>query len=181
MKIYTKKGDAGTTSLFGGKRVEKNSLRVEANGKADELNSLIGVIVAEGVPAEIEKKLRRIQLELFVLGADLATPLDVKVKIPRIKKDFAVRLEKEIDGWEKNLPKLKNFIVPGGGRPGSRLHLARATARCLERNIVTLDRLERLNKHILPYVNRLSDWFFVVARRTNFLEKSPESVWVGRG
>ena len=180
MKIYTKKGDRGETSLFGGQKVDKNSLRVEAYGKADELNSLIGVIIAEDVPKNVLNKLGRIQNELFILGTDLATPMDVKIKVPRIKKFDTVRLEKEIDAWEKELPKLKNFIVPGGSKTGSKLHLARATSRCLERIVVALDRNDRLNPAVLSYVNRLSDWFFVLARHTNFEAGSKEIVWKGR-
>lgn len=169
------------TSLFGGERVEKNSLRIEACGAVDELNCLIGVILAEDGANEIKSKLGRIQNELFVLGTDLATPLEIKITIPRIKKSYTSRLEKEIDSWEENLPKLKNFIVPGGSPTGAKLHLARARARCLERNIVTLARSNSLNPNILPYINRLSDWFFVFARRTNFIYKVPEELWVGRG
>jgi len=181
MKIYTKKGDRGETSLFGGQKVDKNSLRVEAYGKADELNSLIGVIIAEEVSKNVLAKLTRIQNELFVLGTDLATPIDVKVKVPRIKKTNTSKLEKEIDNWQKDLPGLKNFIVPGGSSAGSKLHLARATSRCLERIVVSLDRHDRLNPAILPYVNRLSDWFFVLARHTNFVANAKETVWKGRG
>lgn len=181
MKIYTKKGDYGTTTLFGGKRVTKNSLRVKACGIADELNCLLGVILAEDVSSEIKDKLGRIQNELFILGTDLATPLELEIEIPRIKKYYIIRLEKEIDLWERSLPKLKNFIMPGGGSTGSKLHLARARVRCLERNIVTLALANSLNTNILPYINRLSDWFFVFARRTNFVDKVPEKLWIGRG
>lgn len=181
MKIYTKKGDGGTTSLFGGGQVEKSSLRVEACGSADELNCLLGVILTEDDTSEIKNKLRRIQNELFILGTDLATPLEVRIKIPRIKESYTLRLEKEIDVWEEKLPKLKNFIVPGGSSTGAKLHLARARVRCLERNIVALALSSSLNPNILPYINRLSDWFFVFARRTNFICKVPEELWVGRG
>ena len=131
MKIYTKTGDGGTTSLFGGSRISKDSLRVEAYGKADELNSLLGVILTENPPVDITKKILRIQGEIFVLGTDLATPLNLKMKVPRIAGKFTSRLEREIDAMEANLPNLKNFILPGGGKVGSRLHLARSTARCL--------------------------------------------------
>lgn len=180
VKVYTKKGDCGETSLFGGQKVDKNSLRVEAYGKADELNSLIGVIISEDVSKNILSKLTRTQNELFVLGTDLATPIDVKVKVPRIKKGDTSRLEKEIDKWQKELPKLTNFIVPGGNQTGSKLHLARATSRCLERIVVALDRTDRLNPAVLPYVNRLSDWFFVLARHTNLMAGSKETLWRGR-
>lgn len=180
MKIYTKTGDGGTTSLFGGERVLKNSLRVEAYGKADEINSLIGVILCEDPSVGISKKLVRIQNELFILGTDLATPVTVKIKVPRIKQDFIIRLEREIDRMEADLPRLKNFILPGGSKTGSRLHLARSVVRCLERILVTLDHQDKINPKILPYINRLSDWFFVLARHANWAQNIKEVPWVKR-
>lgn len=177
VKIYTKTGDTGSTSLFGGGRVLKNSLRVEAYGKADELNSLLGVVVAEDPSRDISRKILRIQNEIFILGTDLATPLTVKLKVPRIKNNFTARLEAEIDAMEGNLPKLKNFILPGGTKVGSRLHLARSVSRCLERILVTLDREDKINPKILPYVNRLSDWFFVLARHANWAQNFKEVIW----
>lgn len=180
MKIYTKKGDDGTTSLFGGERVDKNSRRVDAYGKVDELNSLLGVIISEGVDDDVKRKFERIQMELFVLGCDLATPIAVKVKVPRVRKSFTSRLEKEIDTWEKYLPKLRNFILPGGSKIGAKVHLARTQTRCLERIVVALARTDKLNTNILPYINRLSDWFFVFARRTNLEAKCEEKIWKGR-
>jgi cob(I)alamin adenosyltransferase len=181
MKIYTKTGDHGITSLFGGKRVDKNSARIEAYGCVDELNSLIGTVVADGTPTDVLKKLIRIQAELFVLGTDLASPQDVKVKIPRITKAYIRRLEKEIDAMEKQLPKLKNFILPGGGKVGAQLHFARTVARQAERRIVDLSHIEKINQNCLIYINRLSDWLFVMARYVNFLEKIKEIPWKGRG
>lgn len=197
MKIYTKTGDHGTTSLFGGRRIDKDSARIEAYGNVDELNSLIGVVIGElnyssGTSREVSlkrnspqgrivNKLLRIQAELFVLGADLATPLDVKVKIPRVTKPYIRRLEKEIDIWDKNLPKLKKFILPGGGKIGSKLHLARTIARRAERSIVALSNQEKINQNAQIYINRLSDWLFVAARYVNKLEKFPETSWKGRG
>ncbi len=180
MKIYTKSGDGGTTSLFGGDRVSKDSIRVEAYGKADELNSMLGVVLAENPPSDISKKILRIQKEIFVLGTDLATPISLKFKVPRIKKNYTSRLEREIDKMETKLPKLKNFVLPGGGKLGSGLHLARSVSRCLERILVTLDRTDKINPKILPYVNRLSDWFFVLARHANRAQKFKEVPWVGR-
>lgn len=179
MKIYTKTGDSGMTSLFGGKRVSKDSLRVEACGKCDELNSQLGVIMSENPPTEIAKKLLRIQQEIFVLGADLATPISVNLKVPRVKKSFTNRLEREIDVMESGLPKLKNFILPGGGKVGARLHLARSAVRCLERILVTLGYQDKLNPKIFPYINRLSDWFFVLARHANWAQNFKEVPWIG--
>lgn len=189
MKIYTKGGDRGTTSLFGGERVEKNSLRIRAYGEIDELNSLIGVILAEWSNVEVEprqevqplrKKLLRIQKELFVLGADLATPYDVKVKIPRVTRPYITRLEKEIDKWSRSLPQLKKFILPGGSKTGSKLHCARTVARRAERSIVDLAKQEKINKNVLIYTNRLSDWFFTLARYINQLQGVKEVPWKGR-
>ena len=180
MKIYTKTGDSGTTSLFAGGRVDKSSSRIEANGLADELNSFIGVVISEDEKSKTRTKLLRIQRELFVLGSDLATPLDVKAKVPRIKKSYTTRLEREIDKWENDLPTLKNFILPGGSKIGAILHLARARCRCLERIVVSLDRSDSLNRQVLPYVNRLSDWFFVLARHTNLESDHEETLWRGR-
>lgn len=179
VRIYTKTGDSGQTSLFGGKRVNKSDVRVEAYGTSDELNSLIGVVTVD-CPKGIKPKLLRVQNELFVLGTDLATPLDVRLKVPRIRKSYTTKLEREIDLWEKDLPPLKNFILPGGSKAGALLHLARAKCRCLERILVNLGHQDRLNPNILPYVNRLSDWFFVLARHTNFEAKSGEVIWKGR-
>lgn len=181
MKIYTKGGDRGTTSLFGGRRVEKDSLRIEAYGNVDELNSLIGVILVDFTEVgPLKRKLLRIQTELFVLGSDLATPLDVRVKIPRVNKSFATRLEKEIDLWEKNLIPLKKFILPGGSKFGANLHLARTVARRTERAIATLTNQEKINKNTLMYINRLSDWLFTLARYVNKSENIAELQWQGR-
>lgn len=184
MKIYTKTGDRGTTSLFGGKRVEKNSARIAAYGGVDELNSMIGVIgtvVSQTIKDKtLSAKLLRVQTELMVLGSDLATPLDVKIKVPRITKSYISQLEKEIDLWQKSLPALRNFILPGGNNAGSSLHMARAMARRVERSIAELAGEEKINKNNLPYINRLSDWLFVVARYANKAEGVPEQIWKGR-
>ena len=185
MKIYTKTGDKGTTSLFGGERVDKNSARIRAYGDVDELNSMIGVIVVivkqtMTNQSSISGKLLRIQSELFVLGCDLATPLSVKLKIPRINKAYVTRLEKEIDYWQGKLPLLRNFILPGGTNTGSSLHMARAIARRVERSIVELSGLEKINKYDLVYINRLSDWLFVLARYVNKLDGVKEVIWKGR-
>jgi len=208
MKIYTKTGDSGTTSLFGGKRLSKNDARVEAYGTVDELNSLIGIVLAslrhsrldreslrtessgrtsdphlrgdDKVKSAVSNKLVRIQKELFVLGGDLASPNDLKIKIPRIKRPFITRLEQEIDSWVKNLPKLRNFILPDGSKVGSQLHLARSVARRAERSIAALSSKEKINQNAQIYINRLSDWLFVLARYVNKLENQKENIWKGR-
>ena len=203
VRIYTKTGDKGTTSLMGGQRVDKNSVRIRAYGEVDELNSLIGVILSEdsfawaiNTPSkalytkakdlkmretyDISQKLLRIQNELFILGSDLATPLNVKTKIPRLLRTHVARLEKEIDIWTRKLPILKNFIIPGGGRIRSQLHLARTVVRRAERSIVDLSILEKINNMDMLYINRLSDWFFTLARYITFLENDEERIWKGR-
>ncbi len=204
MKIYTKTGDDGMTSLFGGKRTEKTNPRVEAVGTVDELNSLIGVVLTDEVfmslrgvqrrsnlsykrdrhaplaMTDVRNKLLRIQNELFVIGSNLATPTGAKVKIPKISKSHITRLEKEIDSWHKDLPPLKNFILPGGGLTGAHLHHARSIARRLERITVALGKDEQVDKNILMYINRLSDWFFTAARYINKEEKIEEIPWKGR-
>ena len=180
VKIYTKTGDSGTTSLFGGKRLSKDDLRVEAYGHVDELNSILGIILAENPQADVIKKVTRVQKELFVLGSDLSAPYDVKVKVPRITRTYISRLEKEIDRMEKNLPKLKNFILPGGAKVGSQFHLARSVARRAERAIIALSSKEKINTNAQAYINRLSDWLFVLARYVNKLEKKSEVIWKGR-
>jgi len=137
---------------------------------------------------DIRKKLFLIQSELLVLGSDLATPLDVSTslklrgasKILRISKSFITRLEKEIDQWTASLPQLKNFILPGGGRVGSQLHLARTVARRAERSIVDLSRSDSINNYVQIYINRLSDWLFTLARYVNKLEDRSEKIWKGR-
>lgn len=181
MKIYTKTGDRGTTSLFGGKRVAKDSGRIDAYGYVDELNSLVGTILAENPNSDISKKLLRIQTELFVLGSNLATPREVRIKIPRVTKTFTNRLEKEIDIWEKKLPKIKKFVLPGGTKIGAGLHLARTVARRAEREIVALSKQEKINVNAQIYINRLSDWFFVAARYVNKIDHVKEKTWKGRG
>jgi cob(I)alamin adenosyltransferase len=202
VKIYTKTGDRGTTSLFGGKRVNKNSARIKAYGEVDELNSWIGLVLSESTFAValvniakskrnirnkklqetflIAEKLFRVQNELFVLGSDLAAPLEVKVKTPRITKTFVSNLEKEIDAWTKSFAPLKNFIIPGGGNIRSKLHLARTVARRAERSVVELSQEEQVNKWAQIYINRLSDWLFTLARHINNLEGGKEIVWKGR-
>jgi len=180
VKIYTKTGDSGATSLFGGKRLSKNDTRVEAYGTVDELNSLLGVILTENPQVDVIKKITRVQKELFVLGSDLSSPFGVRVKTPRITKSYTTRLEKEIDRMEKNLPRLRNFILPGGSTIGSKLHLARSVARRAERSITNLSSKEKMNLNAQVYINRLSDWLFVLARYVNKLENQKENIWKGR-
>lgn len=190
VKIYTKRGDGGKTSLLGGERVDKSSIRIAAYGTIDELNSLLGVVVSGYSSSDSEKSnkesshfvrtITKVQEELMVVGSNLAAPRSVKTKIPKVTKAFIARLEKEIDRMERQLPKLKNFILPGGGKVGAKLHLARSVCRRAERLTVMLDREEKLDPNLLIYINRLADWFFVAARYANKMEGAKEQVWKGR-
>lgn len=226
VKIYTRTGDSGTTSLFGGKRVDKNYPRIELFGLIDEINSNLGILFSEQLPLDIRHKILRIQNELFTLGSDLATPHSVKVKIPRTTKGMVAKLEKEIDRWEEELPMLKNFILPGGTKyffrlnidnknshstyrnifvhqigpnrnlktkyyyniiwldkkkTGAHLNLIRSLVRKLERNIVKFSKKERVSSNAISYINRLSDWLFVLARYVNKIDNIQEFIWKGRG
>ena len=168
MKIYTKGGDKGETGLFGGKRVHKNDPRIEAYGTIDELNAVIGVILADPkLDSVVKSRLTRTQGELFQLGAELATPPGKKVSTVLIAATEIERLETEIDGMEKTLPPLKYFILPGGASVGAKTHFARTVCRRAERAIVTLMETEELRDEVVQYVNRLSDYLFVTARYVN--------------
>lgn len=177
MKIYTKTGDKGSTGLWGGQRVSKNSLRVEAYGSVDELNAVIGLARAHGLPADLDELLSCVQSELFVLGSDLASPGESE-RIPRINNDQVMRLEHEIDQFENELPQMRNFILPGGTLAAAHLHHARTVCRRAERHIVTLTQTEAINPQIPPYVNRLSDWLFVLARLANTRAGVEDVPWI---
>lgn len=216
MKIYTKKGDRGTTSLFGGEPTGKDSLRVETYGTVDELNSIFGVIVAhindspivqshesicntaagssdtsdnaivglETAPrqkeelTDIAEKLQREQRNLFMVGSDLATPAEaseaLKDIIDSVDTNDVATLEREIDAWDQSLPTLNKFILPGGSHLAAHAHHARSICRRAERRVFTLSKQEQINADILIYLNRLSDWLFVLARRLNAILKFPE-------
>ena len=181
MKIYTKTGDKGETSLFGGERVSKDELRIEAYGTVEELNSVIGGARAFNEDKEIDGVLGEIQERLFVMGADLATPPKVrKIPIPRISSSDIGVLEKEIDEIEEKLVPLKSFILPGGSKPGSLLHLARTVCRRAERRVVSLRRNGGASEEALIYLNRLSDLLFVLARYANDKAGSHEIMWSPR-
>jgi cob(I)alamin adenosyltransferase len=178
MKIYTKTGDKGETALFGGERVPKDALRIEAYGSVDELNSIIGVIRSLKPHRSIDNTLGKIQHQLFELGADLATPAAYHSPlIPRIKKSHSASLEKVIDALEKKLHPLKTFILPGGSVIAAQLHLARTVCRHAERNVVRLSRNEDIGDAVIIYLNRLSDLLFVMARYANVLDNHDEVKW----
>jgi len=183
VKIYTGGGDEGQTSLFGGGRVSKDHLRVEAYGTIDELNACLGAATAAGLPAALRPLVTRLQEELFELGADLATPADSAAReerVVRLDADTVSRLEEDIDRLEEELPALRTFILPGGSSAGALLHLARTVARRAERRLVELARREAVSHQAIPYLNRLSDLLFVLARTTNRADKAPELPWKPR-
>ncbi len=178
MKIYTRKGDRGETSLFGGKRVLKDSLRIESYGCVDELNSALGVARAGRPPQDVDSILELIQNDLFVLGADLATPLTrSSKKIRRVQPAHVERLETTIDRLELSLPRLDAFILPGGSSLGAQLHVARTLCRRAERFVVRLSKQERIGGTPVMYLNRLSDCLFVLARYANKIAEMPEKKW----
>ena len=171
-KVYTKTGDKGLTSLVGGERVSKASLRVDSYGDVDELNAVLGVVRAEGVCEEIDSLIVDIQNDLFIMGADLASPSDIEV--PRVSGESIKNLESWIDRFLEELEPLKEFILPSGNIGGSFLHLARTVSRRAERKVVKLMEDDEIGENILIYLNRLSDLLFVMARienqRGNFKE-----------
>lgn len=180
MKIYTKTGDKGETSLFGGERVWKDHSRIEAYGTVDELNSVIGVSINEIKDTELKEILGSIQNDLFTVGSDLATPAQKGNKgfiIPRVESRFSSRLEELIDSFDSRLPELKNFILPGGSKGAGFLHLARTVCRRAEREVFSLSKAEEINSEIGIYLNRLSDLLFVLARFENFLSNHPDIEW----
>lgn len=171
MKIYTKTGDDGTTGLFTGARVSKYSLRIETYGTLDELNSLIGVAVASSMPHAIKSDLEILSRNIFKLCSDLATPFEPKPKYEpeRLNEDKIFELEKLIDDYTSKLTPLKQFILPGGTIAAAHLHHCRTVCRRAERLAVKLSSEEQVNRNILVYINRLSDYFFTAARYANHL------------
>jgi len=159
-KIYTRTGDQGTTGLGDGTRVDKDALRVEAYGTTDELNSALGMVLAEtDIPADLRHWLEEIQHDLFDLGAELCIPGHSVLTAA-----FIERLEQQIDTMNTQLPPLKEFILPGGNRAASACHLARTICRRAERRVFSLSKVETINDWGLKYLNRLSDFLFVAAR-----------------
>jgi cob(I)alamin adenosyltransferase len=182
MKIYTKTGDDGTTSLFSGGRVNKTHLRVEAYGTVDELNSVIGVARAHQPHPQTDAWLERVQTQLFHLGADLSTPLDAKSDwVIRMDANTVRWLEETIDRMTADLPELKNFILPGGSLAAAQLHVARTVCRRVERLVVGLQAHEPISDHALVYLNRLSDFLFTLARWENLQAGVAEEKWSVRG
>lgn len=179
MKIYTKSGDRGETSLFGGKRVDKDDLQVDAYGTTDETNSLIGLAITETTNSGVKKLLLKIQNDLFVLGGELATSAKPSTDDKHVKifEDHITQLEKQIDFYEDELKPLKQFILPGGSKSASLLHVARSVCRRSERLVVRLAKNKEINSNIVIYLNRLSDLLFVLARFENNVNQIPDIPW----
>jgi cob(I)alamin adenosyltransferase len=179
MKIYTKTGDDGTTGLFGGARVPKCDLRVEAYGAVDELNSHLGLVRSMTRDGEVATLLARAQSELFSLGADLATPEGWKAsaKIHRTSSSDASWLEEAIDRFDAEIPPLQRFILPGGESVAAMTHVARSVCRRAERTVVALARAETVSEGAVVYLNRLSDFLFTLARAINRRAGTVEEPW----
>lgn len=172
-KIYTRTGDKGVTGLGDGSRVDKDSLRVEAYGTVDELNSAVGFVLSADLPTEVRDCLTRIQHELFDLGGELCMP-----GTTLIPDRYVVGLENDLDRFNDDLPPLKDFILPGGSEAASRCHLARTVARRAERRVISLAHNEEVNDVSIRYLNRLSDLLFVVARVLARRDGGSEVLWV---
>ncbi len=180
--IYTRQGDEGETALGGGQRVPKNSARVAAYGAVDELNSALGAAIAHGLSPRSMETLPVIQNELFHLGSDLAFREEDKQKkpLPQIEERHVQRLEELIDELNEVVGPLQNFILPGGSPGAAQLHMARSVCRRAERDVVTLAREEPIGEWVMPYLNRLSDLLFVMARYENRQRGSTERLWNSR-
>lgn len=176
MKIYTKKGDTGETSLIGGTRVPKHHIRIEAYGTVDELNSYLGWLGEQQELATQKVLLKFIQDKLFVIGSHLAND-DSKMQLPEIKEEDITQLETSIDEMEADLPALKNFVLPGGHSVNAMTHIARCVCRRAERNVVHLMEFTTVEPLILHFLNRLSDWLFVLSRYITYSTKSEEIAW----
>ena len=186
MKIYTKTGDTGTTSLYGGTRVKKYNLRIESYGTVDELNSYIGLIKDQEISDTNKNSLLKIQNELFTLGSMLATPPEKetlkngkeRLNIPKIDESAVLFLENEIDRMDAALPQMTHFILPGGHQAVSFCHVARCVCRRAERLSVALNDQETINNDIIKYLNRLSDYLFTLARKLSNDLSVEEIKWI---
>jgi len=186
MKIYTKTGDAGTTALFGGTRVPKHNIRIESYGTVDELNSYLGLIRTQEIDPHSKEVLTHIQDRLFTLGAILATDPDKatlksgkeRLNIPKIDEEDITLLENEMDKMNDALPEMTHFILPGGNTTVSYCHIARTVCRRAERRTTLLNENEPIDGRVLMYLNRLSDYLFVLARKLSKDTNAEETQWI---
>ncbi|HLX07401.1 MAG TPA: cob(I)yrinic acid a,c-diamide adenosyltransferase [Thermoanaerobaculia bacterium] len=181
-RLYTRTGDDGSTGLGGGQRVPKDSTRIAAYGTVDELNSILGEALAGGLDERLGAALRRIQNELFHLGSDLCVREEDKARkpVPVVDQRHVTALEELLDELTGEVGPLANFILPGGSPGAARLHVARTVCRRAERLLVALARQEAIGPFVLPYVNRLSDALFVMARYENLKRGVPDTLWDSR-
>ncbi len=185
MKIYTKTGDKGETALYGGTRVSKASARVESYGNIDELNSFIGFAKAQIEDEKVLSQLKKIQFDLFTVGSESATPTD-KLTLANGKSRLALmiseteinELEQWMDEFETSLEPLQYFILPGGGKAATALHICRTVCRRAERGLVYLNEIEEVRPELMIYLNRLSDYLFVLARYVSKFNNEPEEFWI---
>ena len=175
MKIYTKKGDKGETSLIGGQRVLKSDLRIESYGTVDELNAQLGLVFVH-FPA-IKSSLKPIQDQLFTLGSHLANGSNSQFKLPPIEADWILKMEQDIDAMTEKLPELKNFILPGSDVANAHCHVARCVCRRAERLCVALNSHEPIATNIIEYLNRLSDYLFTLSRWISHENGREEVIW----
>ena len=171
-KIYTRTGDKGNTGLGDGSRVDKDHIRIEAIGTVDELNSIIGMVLAYDIPKEISNSLNKVQHHLFDLGGELSIPGHIA-----LDESYITYLETTLDSFNEDLPMLKEFILPAGGKATSACHLARTVCRRAERRVVTLAKDESISPFSISYLNRLSDLLFVIARVLARNENGSEVLW----
>ena len=176
MKIYTKTGDDGKTSLFDNTRVWKSHERIMSYGGVDELNSALGIALSLDLDIEIKSILIKIQNDLFIVGSDLANPDMSKIKI-RTTDDMIKYLEEKIDKLESELPELINFVIPGGTLPASILHMSRTITRRVETHVIALSQNNEISKNTSIYLNRLSDLLFVLARSVNKRKNMSDTIW----
>ena len=177
MKIYTKVGDGGNTQLFAGPKVSKDDARIEAYGTIDELSAVIGTARASNRDTQIDQILCEIQNDLFSVGAELATEDPIAAKTNFVAQQHVQKLEAAIDRFESHLSPLTTFILPGGSLAAAQLHVARTVCRRAERRIVTLGKLAEVSQELVPFVNRLSDLLFVLARYANLKEGLEDVPW----
>ncbi len=186
MKVYTKTGDKGTTALFGGLRVPKNHIRIESYGTVDELNSNLGLLRDCEMDQKYKDVLIKIQNKLFTVGAILATPPEKeflkngkeRLNIPKISEDDLLFLENQIDEMEMELPQMTHFVLPGGHKTVSTCHISRCVCRRAERLAVHLDNLDPIDEFVIKYLNRLSDYLFVLARKLSLDLNVSEVQWI---
>ena len=179
MKIYTKKGDKGETSLIGGMRVPKHDLRIESYGTVDELNSYLGVLRDQDISGIYKSEIIDIQQILFTIGSHLAVGKEgTSMKLPELKQEHIDRLEKSIDTMDELLPPMRFFVLPGGHKSISFCHVARCVCRRAERLVVHLSTEEHVDAMILQYLNRLSDYLFTLSRKIAFDLKVEEQPWI---